>query len=89
MITGSSSLNFFQVVFTQVVAQFTAYARGKHVTGVAEGSYHLQLIRSDLNFTLRYAVNRASSYAALCTPTSVVQVNHRLVITRDCVSGTL
>ena len=38
---------------------FTASTSRKHVTQVAEGSYYLQLIRSDLNFTLWPALNRA------------------------------
>ena len=35
----------------------TASANGKHVTLVLEGSYHLQLIRFDLNCTLQSAGN--------------------------------
>ena len=39
-----------------------------HVTQVAEGlSYHLQLIRSDLDFTLWSTVNRAGISHAPCT----------------------
>ena len=37
---------------------FTASTSRKHVTQVAEGSYHLHLIRSCLDFTLWSAVNR-------------------------------
>ena len=39
---------------------FTVSASGKHVTQVAERSYHLQLIRFDLNFILRPVVNNSS-----------------------------
>ena len=38
-----------------------ASASGKNVTQEAEGSYHLRLIRSDLNITLRSVVNRPGS----------------------------
>ena len=51
MRTGSSSLDLFEAVISQPP---------KHVTQVAEGSYHHQLIRSDLDFTLWPAVNRAA-----------------------------
>ena len=37
--------------------RLTASANGKHVTQVVEGSYHLQLIRFDLNCTPQSAVN--------------------------------
>ena len=47
---------------------FTASTSRKHVTLVAEGSYHLQLIRSDLDFTLWSALNRACISHAPCTP---------------------
>ena len=45
MRTGSSSLNFFQAVLTQVVTviYFTASISRKHVTQVAEVCYHLSL----------------------------------------------
>ena len=39
----------------------------KHVTQLAEGSYHLQLIRSYLNVTLRSAVNKVGISPASCT----------------------
>ena len=63
--TGSSSLNFFQTTFAQVVT--ASSQSGKHATKVAEGSYH-QLIRSNLNYTLRSAINRAGISNAPCTP---------------------
>ena len=66
--TGSSSLNFFQAVFTRVVTAISQSTIRKHVTQVAEGSYHLQLIRSDLDFILWPGVNRAGISHALCTP---------------------
>ena len=59
MRTGSSSLNFFQAVFTRVVTVISQPPPAEHVTQVAEESYHLQLIRSDLDFILWPAVNRA------------------------------
>ena len=40
----------------------------KHVTQGAEGSYHVHLIRSNLNLTLSYAVNRVGSSPALWKP---------------------
>ena len=55
--TGSSSLNFFQAVFTLVTV--ISQPPPAECTQVAEGSYHLQLIRSNLDFTLWSAVNRA------------------------------
>ena len=59
MRAGSSSLNFFQAVFTRVVTVIlTASTTRKYVTKVAEGSYYLQLIRSNLDFTLWTAVNK-------------------------------
>ena len=48
--------------------QFTVTGSGKQVTQVAVGSDHLHLIRSDLIFTLQYAINRAGCSAAICTP---------------------
>ena len=67
--TGSSSLNFFQAVFhTSSNRYFTASTSRKHVTQVAEGSYHLQLIRSGLDFILWPAVNRVDISHAPCTP---------------------
>ena len=47
---------------------FTASTSRKHVTEVAEGSYHLQLIMSDLDFILWPAVNRAGISYAPFTP---------------------
>ena len=41
---------------------FTASTSREHVTSVAEGSYHLQSIRSDLDFLLWPAVNRAGHF---------------------------
>ena len=51
--TDSSSLNVLQAVWSWVLSS----ANGTHVTQVVEESYHLQLIRLDLNSTLQSAVN--------------------------------
>ena len=58
--TGSSSLNFFQAVFTPVMIESS-----QHLSWVAKGSYHLQLVRS--NFPLWSAVQGVSSSLAPCT----------------------
>ena len=60
--------------------QSTASASVMHVTQVAEGSYHLQLMRSDLNFTLRSVINRVSSYLPPCTPIIGLGVISNLII---------
>ena len=67
--TGISSLNFFQV-FTSVVVESSQPPVA--VSQVAKGSYHLQLVRPDLNFPLWSAVQGACSSLAACT--SVIKV---------------
>ena len=62
--TGSSSLNFFEAVFTRVV---TIIAQPPPAESMSP-RWHLQLIRSDLNFTLWSAVNRAGISHSPCTP---------------------
>ena len=47
---------------------FTASTSRKHVIQVAEGSYHLQLIGSDLDFTLWSAINRVGISPGPSTP---------------------
>ena len=69
--TGSSSLNFFQAVFTRVVVESSqppaATGSCEHVSYVAKRSYHLQLVRSDLDFPLWSAVQAACSSLPPCT----------------------
>ena len=45
--TGSSSMNFFQVVFTPVVVESSQPPTAESMSQVAKGSYHLQRVRSD------------------------------------------
>ena len=60
--TGSSSMNFFQAVVTQVV---TSVSQPRPAESMSP-SYPLQLIRYDLDFTLWSAVNKANiSHAQL------------------------
>ena len=66
--TGSSSLNFLQAVFTRVVVDSSQPLAAES----AKGSYHLQHVRSDLDFPLWSAVQGACSSLAPCT--SVVRV---------------
>ena len=76
--TGSSSLNFFQAGFKHVVVEsslpsadieqcifFQGYRTSDQA--VAKGSYHLQLVRSDLDFPMWSAVQGACSSLAPCT----------------------
>ena len=64
--TGSSPLNFFQEVFT-CGWKFTGTVCWEHVSSVAKGSYHLQLVRSIFDFPLWSAVQGACSFLAPCT----------------------
>ena len=57
--------------------QITVSGSGKHVIQVAEGSYHLQLIRSNLNFTLLH----------FCTKFAAIAVD--AVVAYSCLSITL
>ena len=43
-----------------------ASGSGKHIIQVAEGNYHLQLIRPYLNFTLQSTVSKVGGFLALC-----------------------
>ena len=45
--TGSSSMNFFQAVFTPVVVESSQPLAAESMSQVAKGSYHLQRVRSD------------------------------------------
>ena len=69
--------------------RLTASANKKHVTQVVDGSYHLQLIRFDLNSTLQSAVNcfsppfyqdyeQSTKYRAMMDPT--IHLNFLAVI---------
>ena len=74
VITGSSSLNFFQAVFTWVVT-----ARSQSLAVVAEVRYHLQIIRSNLNFALLHFLfskvcSHCSSYS--CTTDSAWKLRY-------------
>ena len=62
-----ATLSYDSSYHTSSDRYFTASTSRKHVTQVAEGSYHLQLIRSDLDFTLWSAINRAGISHAQCT----------------------
>ena len=68
--TGSSSLNFFQAVFTHVVIH--GYQLLRACLLVAKGSYHLQLDRYNWDFPLWSASQGACSSLAQCT--SVIRV---------------
>ena len=69
--TGSSSLNFFQAVFTRGW-KFTASGFWEHDSYVAKGIYHLQLLRSNLDVPLWSAIQGACSSLTPCT--SVIRV---------------
>ena len=70
--TRSSSWNFFQAVFIGVVVKVHSHWLLRACLQVANGSYHLQLVRSDLDFLFWSAIQRACSYLAPCT--SVIRV---------------
>ena len=65
--TGSSSLNFFQAVFTRVVVESLQPPAAE-----SRSPRYLQLVKSDLDFLLWSAVQGACSSWAPCT--SVVRV---------------
>ena len=69
--TGSSSLNFFQAVFTHVVVESYSHQLLRACL-LGSKSYHLQLVRSNLDFPLWSAIQGMCSFLALCT--SVIRV---------------
>ena len=69
--TGSSSLSFFLAVFTRVVVESSQPPAAESMSP-RKGGYHLQLVRSNLDFPLWSAIQGACSSVAPCT--SVIRV---------------
>ena len=67
--TGSSSLNFFHEVFTQVVTASSQPPPAESMSPRKQNEATTSSLSGpDLNFTLRSVVNRTGSSSAPCTP---------------------